>query len=77
MLLHLVMHSHPDIADSVHESSKVFNRAYPAVFKEMLHVIKFVLDMKTYGLKFVPNLEKNWDLVCCSISDYAGNQDSC
>ena len=52
MLLYLVQHSHPDITNSVHEILKVFDGAYLAAFKEMLHVVKFVLDTKNYGLKF-------------------------
>ena len=44
----------------------------------MLHVVKFALNRKSYGLKFAPNLDKNvmWDLAYYSNSDYAGNLDS-
>ena len=78
MLLYLIEHSCPDIANSGCELSTILIGAYSAAFKEMLHVIKFVSDMKNYGLKFVPNLDKNgiWDLICYSNNDYAGNPDS-
>ena len=78
MLFYLIKHSCPDITNSVHESSKVLDRAYPTVFKEMLCVIKFILDTKNYGLKFVLNLDKHaiWDFICYSDSDYAGDPDS-
>ena len=45
------------------------DRAYSTALKEMLHVIKFLLDMKNYGLKFTPNLEKNAICYLCFYSD--------
>ena len=76
-MLCLVKHSYPDIANSLHEISKVLDRAYPAAFKEMIHVIKFGLDAKNYGLKFAPNLDEYeiWNLLCYSNIDCAGDPD--
>jgi hypothetical protein len=49
-----------------------------AAYKEMLRVIKFVLDTKEYYLKLAPVLEnEEWDMVTYSDSDWAGNPDSC
>ena len=78
MLLYLVKHSRPDIANAVRELSKVLDGASPAAFKEMHRVIKYVLDTKTMGLKLEPNSFKkaSWDLFCYSDSDYAGNPDT-
>ncbi len=79
MLLYLVKHSRPDISNAVRELSKVLDGATPAAFKEMLRVIKFVLDTKSKGLWIEPELDNNeepWDLVCFSDSDYAGDPDS-
>ena len=45
-LFYLVKQSCPDYANLVHALSKVLDGAYPAVFKEMLHVIKCILGMK-------------------------------
>jgi hypothetical protein len=46
MLLYLVMHSRPDIADAARELSKSVDGATYASFKEMRRIIKFVLDTK-------------------------------
>ena len=46
MLLYLVKHSCPNVADLVQEVSKILNCAYPVAFREMLDVIKFVLNTK-------------------------------
>ena len=39
MLLYLVKHLQSDIANMTWEQSKANNSAYPAAFKELLHVI--------------------------------------
>ncbi len=44
MLLYLVKHSRPDIANPVRELSKVLDGTTPAAMKEMYRVIKYVLD---------------------------------
>ena len=46
MLLYLVMHSCPNIANSVKQLSKVLDGAYPIAFQEMLRLIKSVLYTK-------------------------------
>ncbi len=46
MLLWLVKHSWPDIATCVRELSKVLDGTTEAAYKEMLFVIKYVLDTK-------------------------------
>ncbi len=65
MLLYLVKHSRPDIANPVRELSKVLDGAKHESFKEMLRVIKYVLDTKHMGLRMEP-IEggKTWELVC-------------
>lgn len=78
MLLYLVKHSRPDIANAVRELSKVMDGATPAAFKELKRVIKFVLDTKDLGLKIEPQSEKSetWKLVAYSDSDWAGDKDN-
>ena len=78
MLLYLVKYSRPDIANPVRELSKVLDSPTPASFKEMLRVIKYVLDTKEYGLRVHPTVAKDecWELVCFCDSDYAGDPDS-
>lgn len=78
MLLYLVKHSRPDIANPVRELSKVLDGATQKAFKELHRVIKYVLDTKTWGLKFKPTLDSDsLDLVCFCDSDYAGDPDVC
>ena len=77
MLLYLVKHSRPDIANPVRELSKVLDGPDQEAFKEMLRVIKYVLDTQNWGLKFQPTFDQEtWDLVCFCDSDYAGDPDS-
>jgi hypothetical protein len=45
-----------------------------AAYKEMLRVVKFVLDIKDYCLKLNPICENvEWDLISYRDSDWAGN----
>jgi hypothetical protein len=74
MLLYLVKHSRPDIANCVRELSKVLDGATQGSYKEMLRVIKYVLDTKTLGLKIEPDNKPKgtpWNIVCFTDSDYA------
>ena len=75
MLLYLVKHSRPDIANCVRELSKVLHGSTEASYKEMLRVIKYVLDIKAMGLKIWPTLIKNepWKISVFTDSDYAGD----
>ena len=51
MLLYLVKHSRPDIANATRELSKVMDKPTPAAMKELKRVMKYVIDTKNYGLK--------------------------
>jgi hypothetical protein len=53
-LLQFVKHSRPDIANPVHELSKCMDKATEAAYKEMLRVVKFVLDTRNFGLFIRP-----------------------
>ena len=50
-LLYLLKHSHPDLSNAVQGLSKSMDGANMAQYKEMLHVLKFVVETKTSGLK--------------------------
>jgi hypothetical protein len=79
MLLYLVKHSRPDIANVVRELSKVVDGATPAAMKELRRVIKFVLDTRTFGLKIEPKLESKeakWTMTVYTDSEYAGDKDT-
>jgi hypothetical protein len=77
-LLYLVKHSRPDIANAVRELSKCMTGANAGAFKELMHVIKFVLDMSEYGLKLAPKWKDAmlWELRIYSDSDWAGVKDN-
>jgi hypothetical protein len=79
MLLYLVKHSRPDISNAVRELTKIMDGATEAAYKEMLRVIKYVMDTKEWGLKFEPILPKGkmkWDVVVYSDSDWAGDKNN-
>ncbi len=59
MLLYLIKHSRQDIANAVHECTKVVGGATRYAYCEMLHIIKYVLNTKDYGLRINPIYEKN------------------
>ena len=54
MLLFLIKHSRPDIANITRELSKCLDQADEKAYKELLRVIKFILDKKEYRLKIEP-----------------------
>ena len=56
MLLYLVKHSRPDIANAVRELTKCMDLGTPVAYKELLKVVKFVLHTKDLGLKMYPNI---------------------
>ena len=78
MLLYLVKHSRPDIANAVRELSKVADGATEAHWKAMCRLIKYVLDTANYGLKIKPKDNKNnlFYLEGIADSEYAGDKDS-
>ena len=75
MLLYMVKHLHPNLANVTRELSKANDDANPAAYKELLCVIRFVLDTKNLVLKIEPmqNSNKLWEIVCFGDNDYAGD----
>ena len=77
MLLYLVKHSRPDIANAVRELSKLNDGVTRAAMKELFRVIKYVLDTRQLGLKIEPDLTLAlWTIVAFSDSDWAGDKDT-
>ena len=74
MLMYLIKHSRPDLANAVRELTKVLGKATPAAYKEMNRIIKFVIDSKDKGLKVKPS-KGPWRLTVYSDSDWAGDKD--
>jgi hypothetical protein len=77
MLLFLIKYSRSDLANVVRELSKCMYAASHAVYKEMLRVMKLVVDTKQYCLKIRPvEGGKDWDLVSNCDSDWAGDAET-
>ena len=55
--------------------SKLMDGANKAQYKEMLHVLKFVLETKTCGLKFLLLNEKIWKLEGISDVNFASDKE--
>jgi Reverse transcriptase (RNA-dependent DNA polymerase) len=78
MLLYLIKHSRPDICNGVRELTKCLDGATQVAYKEMLRIIKYVLDSKNRGLRVAPLLKAKtieWELLVYSDSDWAGDKD--
>ena len=78
-LLYLTKYSRPDIANSVRVLTRHVKKPSRAAFKEMKRLIKFVLDTRECGLKFIPTEPdemKRWDLVMYTDSDWAGDKET-
>ena len=75
ILLYHVRHLPPNLANATRELSRANNGANPAAYKELLCVIKYVLDTNNFGLKIEPmgNSNKQWEIICFGNNDYAGD----
>ena len=51
MLLYLVKHSRPDLANATRELSKANDHEIPVAYKELLCVIKYIISTKNLRLK--------------------------
>ena len=58
------------------ELSKVLSSPNHAAYKEMLRIIKYVLDTPLRGLKLSPTVSKEWKVVIFTDSDWAGDKDT-
>jgi len=77
MLLYLVKHSRPDIANAVRELSKVGDGATEGHWKALKRTIKYVIDTAHHGLKIKPKQSNElFNLEGISDSEYAGNKDT-
>lgn len=79
MLLYLVKHSRPDIANAVRELTKALDGPSPAAYKEFLRVMKHTIDTKDLALKMKPNDPRedgSWTIIVYCDSDYAGDTET-
>jgi len=76
MLLYLLKYSRPCLVNPLCKLSKALDGVSEVTFKELKHVIKFVLDTADYGLKIKP-IEKPvgeaWTMMVFLDSDYTGD----
>ena len=68
MLLYLVKHLCPDLANVTRELSKANSGANPDAYNELLCLIKYMIDAKNLGLKIEHT--GPWEIVCFSNNDY-------
>ena len=79
MLLYLVKHSRPDIANATRELAKAMDGSTEESWKEMLRIIQYVLATRDYGLVLKPREpdgNEKWQLTVYSDSDWAGDVNS-
>ena len=58
ILLWLMKHSRPDIANAIREASKVMDRATKTHQKYLLRIIKYVIDTKEKKLRYTVTKQK-------------------
>ena len=76
MLLYLIKHSRPDLANAIRELTKVLDGATQAHYKAMLRVIKYFLDTEFYGLRIQPHGNQPVEIVAYLDSEYGGDCDT-
>jgi hypothetical protein len=78
MLLYLTKYSRPDISNIVHELSKCMDSASWGSYQELLRVIKFADNTKSFGLKVEPRSDDDleWNLKIFCDSDWAGDPET-
>ena len=75
MLLFLAKHYRPHIANVTRELSKANHDANPAAFKELLHVLRYLLETKNwFKVRHNQECKQPWEkIVCLNESDYMGD----
>ena len=74
MLLYLLKHSRSDLLNPIRELSKVMDLGGLVHMKELMRIVKYVIETKEKGLKMVPNNNKMWELMALSDSDFAADK---
>ena len=69
MLLYLMKHSPPNLVNKTRVLSKVNDGANPVAYKELLCVIRYVLDTNSLGLQIGPmeNSNEPWEIFVLAI----------
>ena len=78
MLLFMIKHSRPDMANAIRELTKCLDAPSEASYKAMLRCIKYLLDSKHKGLKIEPLMDElhKWKLILFTDSDWAGDKEN-
>ena len=70
MLLYLIKYSRPDIANGARELSKALVGPSVTAYKDMLRMVKFVLETKNLAIKLMPVVEDLDKLIWNNISAF-------
>jgi hypothetical protein len=77
MLLFLMKHSRPDLANPIREISKCMGKGNEEAMKEMKRIVKFVIDTIDYGLKIKPDFSnQDWILETYADANWAGDSET-
>jgi hypothetical protein len=79
MILYLTKYSRPNISKILQELSKCMDSATWEAYNQLLRVIKFIIDTKTFGLKVQPKLDNNlgWDLKIQKLVRWSRDKSEC
>ena len=76
ILLYLVKHTRPDLANDIRELSKAMDIANYLHWKELLRVVVFALKTKEKGLVLKPNNKAKLNLKIYMDAEFAGDADN-
>ena len=78
MLLYLVKHSRPDLANPIRELSKVLDGPSEKSWGEMCRIIKYVLDTRNMSLRIKPKGSdiNEMEMIAFSDSDWAADRET-
>jgi hypothetical protein len=71
MIMYLVKHSRPDIANVTRELTKVLDGATEAHWKALMRIIKYVFDTKMHSLKL-----KSYRKIVTPFNEFLGDQET-
>ena len=79
MIIYLVKHTWTNIENAVHELSKDLDRTIPAACKQLMQMLKYLIDTKNLDLNFEPEKitqNENQNIFALSDSDFYGDKET-
>ena len=74
MILFLVKHSRPDLANAVRELSKGMTQATKRSMKELMRTVKYIMETKKFKLKMQIKDEMEWKVLGYSDADWGSDK---